>query len=84
MDSHIRRAPRGRHGRTPDSVAGNGRTGMGGRAPEADDPRSQRQDLGVPGMHKCNSQDHSMLTAMTAAENILGEVTTLKTLVHQH
>ena len=30
MDFHIRRAPHGRHGWTPDSVAGKGKTGMGG------------------------------------------------------
>ncbi len=32
--------------------------------------------VGRNGMHKYNNQDHSMLTAMTAVENIVNEVTT--------
>ena len=32
--------------------------------------------VGRNGMHKCNNQDHSMLTAMTAVENILNGVKT--------
>ena len=32
--------------------------------------------VGRNGMHKYNNQDHSMLTAMTAVENILNDVTT--------
>jgi protoporphyrinogen oxidase len=32
--------------------------------------------VGRNGMHKYNNQDHSMLTAMTAVENLLGGVTT--------
>jgi protoporphyrinogen oxidase len=31
--------------------------------------------VGRNGMHKYNNQDHSMLTAMTAVENIVGGVT---------
>jgi hypothetical protein len=32
--------------------------------------------VGRNGMHKYNNQDHSMLTAMTAVENIVNGVTT--------
>ncbi len=32
--------------------------------------------IGRNGMHKYNNQDHSMLTAMTAVENLVNEVTT--------
>jgi len=32
--------------------------------------------VGRNGMHKYNNQDHSMLTAMAAVENIAGGVTT--------
>jgi protoporphyrinogen oxidase len=32
--------------------------------------------IGRNGMHKYNNQDHSMLTAMTAVENIVNGVTT--------
>jgi protoporphyrinogen oxidase len=32
--------------------------------------------IGRNGMHKYNNQDHSMLTAMTAVENIVGGITT--------
>jgi NADH:ubiquinone oxidoreductase subunit F (NADH-binding) len=30
--------------------------------------------IGRNGMHKYNNQDHSMLTAMTAVDNIIGNV----------
>ena len=33
------------------------------------------QTVGRAGMHRYNNQDHSMLTAMLAAQNILGDVT---------
>jgi hypothetical protein len=32
--------------------------------------------VGRNGMHKYNNQDHSMLTAMTAVENIVNGITT--------
>ena len=32
--------------------------------------------VGRNGMHKYNNQDHSMLTAMTAVENVINDVTT--------
>ena len=36
------------------------------------DPLANLQLIGRNGMHKYNNQDHSMLTAMMAARNILG------------
>jgi protoporphyrinogen oxidase len=32
--------------------------------------------IGRNGMHRYNNQDHSMLTAMTAVENIMNNITT--------
>jgi hypothetical protein len=36
-------------------------------------PLKNLQLIGRNGMHKYNNQDHSMLTAMLAAKNVLGE-----------
>jgi hypothetical protein len=36
--------------------------------------------VGRNGMHKYNNQDHSMLTAMTAVENIVREIKTKQNL----
>jgi protoporphyrinogen oxidase len=51
--------------------------GSYGRFPEVIDWVNQFDNLflvGRNGMHKYNNQDHSMLTAMTAVDNIIGDV----------